>query len=412
VPVSVKAELVEGGQRTLLGQAAAPASGLSIASPPVPNGTIASFEATALDATGVAVIRGATVPFLLYGGVEGVSVPVFIGRIGKWSRLPDSMEHAHRHAVVASALHEYIIVAGGDASASSNPAVPDFYDLATFATLRGQTPFPRTPKSMAAVKAALLLIDEAGGTWLDLTNDKTNEAVAPSGLAFSEVAGGDTVALADGTLYIIGATRSAGEQTAKVLRIDTDGYFRAVPLATPRLGAAAASIGGKLVVAGGSADGAGVEVLNANQDAFDPVPFPSDATQGLGIAQLEGSTAILAGGQDSTSGTSSPVRTLDVSCNATCTTATVDLPPVVLQQTRVFSVASGKVVVVGESTSDGESHAFSIVAGAAPSMVELPFRERRKGATAVMLLNGEAGLVGGDQVDTGAPSLTVEAFAP
>ena len=73
--------------------------------------------------------------------------------------------------------------------------------------------------------AALLAIDETGATWLDLTSDRTNSVSAPEGLTFAEIAGGATVEMADGTLFIVGATRSTGDPTSKVLRIDTDGII-------------------------------------------------------------------------------------------------------------------------------------------------------------------------------------------
>ncbi len=411
-PTRVQVELVLTDGRVDLGQAQVPVTKLTIATPPIDTGRIGSFEATGYDASGSVVVRGATVPFLLYG-IEGISVPIFVARTGGWSRPPSALEHPHHHALAEVAVHEYVLIVGGDAVADSNPAVPDVYDFATWSTSRNQLPLQRTPKSMAIVRGALLAIDDLDATWISLVGDETVAAKMAEGLTFGEIAGGETVALPDGTRYVVGGTRMAGDPTAKVLRIDDSGNFRTLTLAVPRLGAAAAVVGGKLVVAGGSASGPGAEVMSDGQTSFAPIDIPAEPTTGLGLGELNATTAVLAGGKDPVTGMATAVRTFNPTCTGGCVLADLGVAvPMVLQRTKLFSLATGKVLVVGE-TEDEENHTFMIdTSSAAPTIAEHPLRERRKGATPVLLPNSQVALLGGEDPLSGAPILDFEAFFP
>jgi hypothetical protein len=79
----------------------------------------------------------------------------------------------------------------------------------------------------------------------------------------------------------------------------------------------------------------------------------------------------------------------------------------------VFRLDAGKLLVTGD-TADGETHAFSITTGdGAPGFAEQPLRERRKGASAVVLPSGQPGLVGGVSVDGADTAVSsMEAFVP
>src|SRR5438477_11633822 len=57
-PARIEVTLVSGDQRTPLGEAPAPTSGLTLANRQVPFNTFASFEATAFDGAGTIVARG------------------------------------------------------------------------------------------------------------------------------------------------------------------------------------------------------------------------------------------------------------------------------------------------------------------------------------------------------------------
>jgi hypothetical protein len=411
-PAKVQVDLVTASQRTDLGEAPASSTGLQIPESGIAINTYARFDASALDGNAAPVARGSSVTFYL-PDLFGLTVPMFLARSGGWSRPPDALEHPHKKPVVVTAFDEYVIATGGDPVPGVDGSVPDFYDLANWLTLKSQPAFPRAAKSAAVVLGVMLVIDDAGATWLDLVNDKTAQATAPDGLTFAEIAGGDTVRMSDGSQLIVGATRGAGDPTEKVLRIAQDRTLSFVSLNTPRLGAAAGLVGDKLVVAGGSSQGAGVEVLNETQSAFVPLALPADPTTGLGLATLQGTTALLAGGKDPTTGAAGSARTLDVSCGAACATSDLGPLPSTLGGSHVFSVDSSKALVIGDSD-DGETHAFLASVGSGKlEVAETTLRERRKGATATILPNGQVGVVGGLSVDGADKAVsTLEAFFP
>jgi hypothetical protein len=410
-PAKVQVDLVTPDKRTPLGETPATSTGMQLPENGIAQSTYARFDASALDGNSAVVAHGSSLTFYL-PDLFGLTIPIFLARSGGWSRPPDALEHAHKKPVVVTALDEFVIAAGGDPVAGVDGAVPDFYDLANWVTLKSQPPLPRAPKSAAVVYGVMLVIDDAGATWLDLGNDRTDQAKAPDGLTFAEIAGGNTVRMSDGSQLVVGATRSKGDPTAKVLRIAQDRTLSFLSLNTARLGAAAGLVGNKLVVAGGSTAGAGVEVLNDNQSAFVTLGVPADPTTGLGLAGLDGTKALLAGGKDPMTGAAASARTLDVGCGAACTTTDLGPLPATLQGARVFSGDSGKALVIGEAD-DGETHAFLLSIGSQLEVTETPLRERRKGATATILPNGQVGLIGGVSTDGSESAVsTLEAFIP
>jgi len=411
-PARIEVNLLAGDQRIPLGEAPTPTTGLTISNRQVPPNTSVSFEAQAFDGASAVVARGSGVPFVL-DSLEALTIPLFVARTGGWSRPPDTLEHPHRKPVVISAFPEFVIVAGGDPLPGVDGSIPDFYDVAIWATRRSQPPLPRAPKSAGIAANQLLTIDDTGASWLDLPSNASADAQAPEGLSFGEVSGGDTVTLADGTSFFVGATRSTGEPTSKVLRIGADRTLRALALTTPRLGAAAGAVGNKLVIAGGSTMGAGVEVLNDQQSAFVTLGIAAEATTGLGLAAVDGTTMLLAGGKDPVTGAGASVRTLDVSCAAACTASDLGPLPSALSSAHVFRIDKNKLLVTGESD-DGEAHAFSVATGGpGAEIVERPLRERRKRASAVRFPNGLVGLLGGVSIDGAeTPILTFETYVP
>jgi hypothetical protein len=407
-PTRLQIELVESTRRRVVGETAAPASVITIKNPVFDPGTIASFEATGLDAEDKPIVRGASVRYVLYS-LLSATIPIFVARSPSWSRPPGNLEHARNFPVALTVWHQYIIAAGGDVKDAS-PAIPDVYDGINWKAQETQPPFPRAPKSMLIVGTTLLCIDDSGATWLDLYDDRKANEPAPAGLTFAEIAGGDVFELADGSSYVVGATRVTGDPTSKVLRVDKNGVLKSITLAVPRRGAAAGVVGGNLVVWGGSAEGPGAEVLTKAEDAFSPLPYAADPTTGLGLATFDGTTALLAGGKDPMTGTAAPFRTFDVTCTDGCAAAELAQGAAPLQRTHVFPLAAGNLLVTGDSD-DGEFHAFSVAtASGTPEITERPLRERRKAATSLLLPNGQPGVLGGENPETGAPVLSIETF--
>jgi hypothetical protein len=155
----------------------------------------------------------------------------------------------------------------------------------------------------------------------------------------------------------------------------------------------------------------GAETLNKNQDAFTALPFAPDPTTGLGLATLDGPTALLAGGKDPVTGGPVAFRTFDVTCTADCVTAELTTAPALaLQRTHVYPLASGHWLVTGD-TDDGEFQAMSLqTASGTPEVIDRPLRERRRAATSIVLPNGQPAAFGGQNPETSAPVHSLEAF--
>ena len=96
---------------------------------------------------------------------------------------------------------------------------------------------PKSPcvfQSVAIVQFFVLALGSDFGLWFD--GLKTATAPLPAGLAsFADVAGGQTLTGAEGTQYIVGATRD-GTPTDKVLVVGADAKLSSLTLLAPRAG--------------------------------------------------------------------------------------------------------------------------------------------------------------------------------
>jgi hypothetical protein len=390
-----------------VGAAQAPAEAVTITNTSY-IGSTATFEALGLDAADNGVVRGQSVPFMV-DDLANFAIPLFVARMGQWARPSNTLDQARRRPLLALVRQQYLFAAGGDTIAGVDGSIPDVYDFGYWQMLHGQPRLARLPRSLATIANLLLIVDDAGATWLDVSTDGAIEATAPAGLTFAEIAGGATVQAPDGAFFIVGATRTSGEATAKILKVGADGKIEALTLAAARLGAAAAYIGGKLVVAGGSATGAGIEVLSQGQ-ALVPLAYPPDPTVGMALGRIDDATVVLLGGTDPTSGTAARSRAAALSCTQACTTTELASGPLPLRQARAFPLGAGALLAVGD-TDQGETQAYAVTASTA-SMRALPLREPRKGATAVALSSGQIALIGGDLLTDGSPARRIEIFTP
>jgi hypothetical protein len=251
---------------------------------------------------------------------------------------------------------------------------------------------------MALLQLEALTVNASGGTWFDFTTSTPAAATAPTGSgAWSDVAGGATVAGPDGSSYIIGGTRLTGAASASVLVVNADGSLAYAQLKAPRLGAAAGWVNGVgLVIAGGSgaAGAAGIEVIGGPLvTTAIGIPYPPDATTGAGLDALDATHTLLVGGTSA--------RVVDLSCTSSCAAvpwgATLPTP---LAFTQVFAIDASSAFVVGEDAS-GAMHAYRM---SSALVQEVAFKVPRNHARAVRLPTGAVAVVGG------APSM--ESFVP
>jgi len=355
----------------------------------------------AVDDTGRVLVTGRSMP-MQFGAIEGLSIPIFVQRTGEMARMPGSLGDARLAPNVVGVIGQYVFVTGGDDAALAKET--QIYDLASLSRFTKPPTMPLAPVSVAPFGTKQLLIDGGGATWFELSDSSTEAVTAPSGGSFAEIAGGKTIIVPDGSMYVVGATRRSGEPTSRVLRVSTDGSLAFVSLKQARLGASAAWVVGRgLVVTGGSkAEGsAGAETIA--DSATEPValPFPTDETSGASAAVLDAAHILVAGGVDEL-GQSAPTRVFDLACTAACVPAVWDGAklPVPLVGSDAFALDAGSILLVGDDA-DGASHALRVSAQAAQ---DIPFKVPRRGARAVVVNPPAITIVGGSDV--------IESFTP
>ncbi|MET0791663.1 MAG: hypothetical protein ABW061_09105 [Polyangiaceae bacterium] len=402
----VQIDFVAGSTRTLLADESAQPDTVSIGSQAM-SANDAHFEATGFDSAGDAVVFGATVPFDVQS-FAGVYIPVFAGRKGGFTTAPDTLVSPHIHPLSAVSAQRYLLLAGGADAAF------DAYNAAAWGSATNSSDplaLPQTVKSMAISGTVLLMINDEKANYIDLAGSGTTAATAPTGLKFADIVGGQTLVASDSTIYIVGATRTEGAATNKVLEIDPTGTLLMLQLKTPRLGAAATLVEDSLLVVGGSAKGAGAELLRLRDTTFSALDLPADETSGASVVELTSASALLAGGHDA-SGAPSATRTIDLSCSSECSTAELPKLKLSIGRASAFRLAENVALIVGESD-DTETHAYLFDAsGDEPTLVEKILRTPRSQAAAVTMPNGQIAVVGGTELSTGNPALTLDVFFP
>lgn len=206
-----------------------------------PDSEILRFELTGTTADGDVVARGRSVSIAI-GAVSATTLPLFIQRLGGFSRPPDGLVRAHVHAPAGVLGEQYLIATGGVAAIGEDgavdPAFGDFYDLLTLGGYESGPALPRAARSMVVRGSGLLLIDDDGASLADLDAGTTSEIDGPEGFSFAEVSGGLTLEGEDGQTFVVGPTRD-DEPSDTVLLVTAAGELRAVRLSTARSGASA-----------------------------------------------------------------------------------------------------------------------------------------------------------------------------
>ncbi|WP_437760229.1 hypothetical protein [Sorangium sp. So ce1389] len=378
-----------------------------------------TFEVLGMDAGGATVVRGRSAAGIYLASLAGDALQLFAQRTGQWARPPGELAASRVGATGGTLAERYMILTGGAAGEGVDPARLDAYDLAAWVGSASSGALPRAARSLVVRGDLLLALDDDGATWTDLAAGQSAEAPLPAGLgSFAEVAGGRTVEATDGRSFVVGATRGGepagapGQPSDAVLVIGADRTLSVARLRHARAGAAAVWVEGLgLVVAGGSADGAGLEVLGDGATAFLPRPFPPDASRGAGAAVIGPGEIALVGGVDD--GAAAPTRRLAPGCAASCAAAEVEgaALPAAIVDVAAFALAGGRIVAVGSEAGEGGLTRSFVVDVAVGQAEELPLREPRRGATAVPAPNGTLALLGGVHPD-GTPALAIETFFP
>ena len=403
IHVVVDKLLSSSGDKVSIASGDAPLSSFSLGT-----GAQGVYRVTARDKDQVVRVEGWSVA-IDPAAVAAHTLPLFVQRSDEFARPPGFLGTDQGTAPPAAVFGARHLLLGG--ASQGTEIVLDGYDLGLWTADSTTTTIacPSKPchfRSLAVVGSVALGVGDDWAVWYDVDAGESGKAPLPDGLAsFADIAGGQTVTAPDGSAYIVGATR-ADPPTASVLRIDADKTLHALSLVTPRAGAAAAWVEGRgLVVAGGSAQGAGVELAAADATAFEAVGYAADPTTGAALAVLDGSSVLRVGGHDA-QGNAAATVSLALGCKNTCTAAARG-NPVPLDAARAFHFDAGDVLVMGTDKS-GMTGAIRLT-GNAQSPVQL--REPRKGATALLAPTGQVAVVGGVHAD-GTPVHSVELYLP
>lgn len=369
-----------------------------------------TFEVTGVDAEGKTVVRGRSLGAIPVSAVTG-TLPIFAQRVNQWARPTKGLLQSHTGGVAAVAAERYLVLGGGTVAKGDKVDEVEAYDLLALSgvALAG---VKSQPETLVPRGTTMLFSSHKLTTTIDFASGEGAELTPPAGLAsYGAIAGGRPVDSSDGRTFVVGGTRPT-EPTRSVLVVEADGTLSALDLVEARAGAAAVWVEGVgLVVAGGSATGAGVEVLGPKATSFAALSFPPDAAVGAG-AVIDGPSGVVLVGGTLEDGTPAPIRRLDPTCVNACaaTVITGSDPSSAITAVHAYTLGGGRVLAVGEAiTAPVQTRSFVIQLGA--SATELSLREPRSGAAVTPAPNGTLAILGGTRLD-GKPALSVELFAP
>ena len=364
--------------------------------------TVAALEVTGLDASGNRIVFGESLP-LLFGGLAGMTVPVFVQRVGELARLPGPLSDARRAPLLAQVQGQYVFVGGG--AEASTAATTQLYDFGQLAPLPSPPTLPLVPQSVAFVGTVAWLIGSTGAAdYFDFSSNGQAALQAPAGGSFADVAGGLTVIGDNGVQFIVGATRTSGAATATVLEIDPNdtsnpnypfGGPTWLTLTAPRLGAAATWVPGRgLVVIGGSGSAAGAELVSPGSTKGSALPYPPDPSGAGGATALSNEIVLVAGGYSATG--DAGARTIDLTCTAQCAPVVWEPAlPVPILFAQAFTIDPANAFVVGSEVLTGRTHAYRLTSATA---TEVPTKVPHSNARAIWSPVGSVVLFGGSDL--------------
>jgi hypothetical protein len=365
-------------------------------------GPVSRLVVVGSDADGQAVVRGRSF-WLQPDGLKDLSIPLFVGRVGRFSRPGTLVDAAGNDPVVAVVGGRFLLAGGADAGGQVRMSGFDFGFWSPTTTEYYTCPSnPCRAESMAVVAGSVALV--IGDDWSyarDFVTNYGQQFPAPAALdSWSHVAGGAAVQVDDGSAYVVGGTRPE-PPTATVVRLRETGDVEVAELGSERAGAAATWVQERgLAVVGGSDTAPGVELLAASSTEASALAFAPDPTTGAALTSFDKNLVMRVGGRLPDDAWA-PTVVIDLACTSDCSPQRFG-EPVELDRAQAFRL-SDSVVVVGDDA-DG-STAVKLITPAGLEDVEL--REPRAGARAVQNTLDQVLVVGGT-LDDGSPARSIE----
>ncbi len=327
----------------------------------------------------------------------GAEIPLFVGRTDIFCRPPEGF------AVAPGAFPPVAIVGGANLwvlGESDGEVVPtDGYSLLSWSELQ-------PPAMLAALDcpnsscrfdsfavggeryAIAIAGDKAIG--IDSRDVYYAELQPPEGLdSWEDLAKGRTISGPRTTAFIVGATRDEAPTSGAAL-IDESGLVSAMPLNVARAGAAATWVDGRgLVVVGGSAEGAGVELAAVDTTSFVTLAYAPDPVTGAALL-VEDERHLLRIGGRTDAGEPAPSVRLDLGCGTSC--APVLVPDLDLDIAHLVGFSNGTAHILVGQDEDDMTVAYRVTE---ETIESLELREPRQGASALALPTGHVALIGG-----------------
>jgi hypothetical protein len=373
------------------------------------------FRARGFDQNRVRVAAGRTLTLDL-DNLMGGSIPLFMARTDRASRPSEELvltPGSYPPAAVLSGTLVWVMRGGSDSITT---------DSYSFALWRQNTPpdafqsieCPRSPCELTNLVVSggvyAVAIAQEWALAMNTATYRGDEFEAPDDLqSWGNVAGGRVLPGQNETALLVGATRLDGP-TDYVVEFEDGVETTVYRLNSPRAGASVLfepEIG--VVVVGGSAEGAGVEVLRPNKERFVALDYPSDPVVGAALAVQDEHRLVRMGGLTS-AGDPAPTVRIDLECEKDCELeAKPDLVVPARNAQGYYDGDTGVTIVVGEDP-EGVMVAYRFD-GESLSAVEVPKAQKRKHATVVELPTQQLLMLGGVDPDSGDPMATLSAVS-
>lgn len=373
------------------------------------------FVGTAFDKDGNRVAVGRTL-FATPGNLLGAEIPMFFARTDKASRPLGSFLGKPMQDPVASVFSGNFVWFFDDSAGGQLKT--DAYSLGSWEHYTPPDQYatitcPKDPCDLQNVivvgNVYALLFGADWAMFVDTLQSSAQNYVLPKGISkWSEVVGGRVMPGEAGTAALIGPARQEGA-TKTILALDSGGIATVYKTHTARAGAATLSESPYgLVIVGGSADGAGVELLRFDGDTLASklveIPYPADPVTGAALV-MEDDTHLLRVGGLTEDGSPAPTVRIDIECSENCALEPVAALDLALNRAESFyDPVTEETLVVGQ-TAEGLTQVYRYRASGF-LQVTIPKNQARVKALALELPNQQLALVGGTDPADAAVSRT------
>jgi hypothetical protein len=360
------------------------------------------YVGTGYDADGNRIAEGRTL-YASPGDLVGAEIPMFFARTDRATRPNGAFAMPPKQNPLAAVFGDSHVWLFDDSSEDTMET-----DTYTISYWEQSTP-PTAYASMACTKVPcnlrnLLVVGSVNAIvvadkWAFLISGTEGWGAKyelPEDLdAWTDVTGGRVLPGGNSSAILFGPTR-LDDATDKILALDGYGNPTVLSLKNKRAGAAIAfeeDIG--MVMVGGSTEGAGVEQMRGDDDAFVELPYPADPVIGAALVMEDGSHLLRVGGL-TPDGSAAPTVRIDLECTENCAYEPVsDLNVDLRVAQSYFDPITSHTLVVGEDA-DGVTQVYRYFDGQI-SAIEIPNEQKRVHALALELPNQQLGLIGGTE---------------